>query len=121
MLLKYSAAAGEGAPGAGATATAAAAATAFRAGVLANANRGGENVASGALIGAVLGASCGFSGLPADLLAGLCPGQRQQIDAEVDAFLEAAPPFVHAEAVEDQGPAAAAAAAAEQAAPKRGL
>eukprot|EP00729_Bicosta_minor_P009210 gene9210-2631_t len=88
MLLKYSAEAG-GLAGQSATA-----ASAFRKGVLANANRGGENVASGALIGAVLGASCGFSSLPADLLAGLSPGQRQKIDAEIDAFLEALPPFV---------------------------
>ena len=30
----------------------------FRNGVLANANRGGENVATGAMIGALLGAEC---------------------------------------------------------------
>lgn len=60
----------------------------FRATVLANANRGGENVATGALIGALAGAGCGFSKLPAELVAGLAVSQQQQLRAEVDRFIE---------------------------------
>jgi len=63
----------------------------FRSGVLANANRGGENVATGALVGALLGAQCGYSGLPKDLLRGLAPSQRDQLDSEIDAFTAAVP------------------------------
>jgi len=71
------------------------ASAAFKRAVLANANRGGENVATGALIGALLGAECGFSKLPRGLVAGLAPSQRAVIQEEVDAFV-AASPFVAA-------------------------
>lgn len=67
------------------------AAAAFRRAVLANANRGGENVATGALLGALLGAAVGYSGLPKDLLAGLAKSQRPQLDQEIDAFLSCSP------------------------------
>ena len=66
-------------------------ASAFKTAMLANANRGGENVATGALIGAVLGASAGFAKLPKDLVAGLCPAKRAEIDAHIDAFIAASP------------------------------
>lgn len=58
---------------------------AFEKGVLANANRGGENVATGALIGALLGAACGFKQLPADLVQGLKGADF--IEQQVDQFL----------------------------------
>eukprot|EP00339_Tiarina_fusa_P023809 CAMPEP_0117085280 /NCGR_PEP_ID=MMETSP0472-20121206/59969_1 /TAXON_ID=693140 ORGANISM="Tiarina fusus, Strain LIS" /NCGR_SAMPLE_ID=MMETSP0472 /ASSEMBLY_ACC=CAM_ASM_000603 /LENGTH=169 /DNA_ID=CAMNT_0004814509 /DNA_START=546 /DNA_END=1056 /DNA_ORIENTATION=- len=61
---------------------------AFEEGCLANANRGGENVATGSLIGALLGAECGFSNLPAKFISGLCPEQSQQIETEIDDFLD---------------------------------
>jgi len=64
---------------------------AFRQGVLEKANRGGENVATGALIGALLGAECGYSNLPPDLLDGLARSQREQIDREIEAFASAVP------------------------------
>jgi len=60
---------------------------AFRAAVVANAKRGGENVATGALMGAVLGASCGYSNLPQDLVAGLHKTQRPALDEEIDKFI----------------------------------
>jgi len=66
-------------------------AKAFEAAVLANANRGGENVATGFLMGALWGASIGFSSLPASLLDGLASTQRRALDEEVDAFLAASP------------------------------
>ena len=69
--------------------------TVFERGLLANANRGGENVATGALLGALLGASAGFEALPAGLVDGLAPGDRAALDAEVDAFVAVAP-FVQA-------------------------
>mmetsp|Transcript_20791 Transcript_20791/g.48590 ORF Transcript_20791/g.48590 Transcript_20791/m.48590 type:complete len:90 (+) Transcript_20791:879-1148(+) len=62
---------------------------AFEATLFANANRGGENVATGALMGALMGASVGFSRLPPALVAGLT--QREAIDREVEAFLMASP------------------------------
>jgi len=65
----------------------------FQRAMIANANRGGENVAPGSLIGALLGASVGFSGLPPALLEGLAPSHRATIDQEIDAFV-AASPFV---------------------------
>lgn len=61
--------------------------TAFRAAVIANTKRGGENVATGALMGAVLGASCGYSNLPKDLLTDLHKSQRPQLDNEIDKFI----------------------------------
>lgn len=63
----------------------------FRAAAEANAMRGGENVATGALIGAMLGGACGFSNLPKDLVRGLAPSQREQIRLEVDAFVANSP------------------------------
>lgn len=68
-----------------------ASAEAFRKAVLANANRGGENVSTGALMGALLGAACGFNNLPKDLVDGLAKSQRPQLDREVEAFLAASP------------------------------
>lgn len=65
---------------------------AFRRGVVANANRGGENVATGALMGALLGAECGFRGLPKDLVAGLAAkSQHAQLLREIDSFVAAVP------------------------------
>jgi len=64
---------------------------AFRKGVLANANRGGENVATGALMGALLGAECGFKGLPRDLVDGLAQHQHTQMLREIDAFVATVP------------------------------
>ena len=39
----------------------------------------------------MLGAGSGFSGLPAELVEGLSPAHRKQIDAEIDAFLLTSP------------------------------
>lgn len=64
---------------------------AFRRGVIANANRGGENVATGALIGALLGAECGFSNLPKDLVEGLARSQHAQLEQEIDKFVRSVP------------------------------
>ncbi len=58
----------------------------FKAAVLANANRGGENVATGALIGALMGAHCGFSGLPKELVQGLARTEIDMIHGEIDQF-----------------------------------
>lgn len=66
-------------------------ALAFRRAAIANANRGGENVNEGALIGALLGAECGFKQLPADLVAGLAKSQRKQLEREIDDFVAASP------------------------------
>lgn len=63
----------------------------FRRGVLANANRGGENVATGAVIGALLGAEAGYSGLPRELLAGLATHHQEQIHQEIDEFVRTVP------------------------------
>ena len=62
---------------------------AFEAALYANANRGGENVATGALLGALLGGASGFAAIPAELVEGLAPGQREALEAEVDAFVAA--------------------------------
>ena len=59
----------------------------FEKGVLRNANRGGENVHSGCIIGALLGAQCGFAGLPARLVDGL--KDSEAIREEIAAFVEA--------------------------------
>lgn len=64
---------------------------AFSNAVVANFYRGGENVAGGALMGAVLGAECGYSKLPAKLLEGLSRKDRATLDAEVEAFLNTIP------------------------------
>lgn len=58
---------------------------------LANANRGGENVATGALMGALVGASCGFSGLSRALRQGLAPGHESDLEKDVDAFVISSP------------------------------
>jgi len=63
----------------------------FEAGVLANANRGGENVATGALIGALLGAACGFEKLPRSLVNGLSQHQKDQLMSEINKFVETVP------------------------------
>lgn len=68
-----------------------AAGAAFERAMLANANRGGENVATGAVVGALLGASVGFSRMPAWMVDGLAPAHRAAIDQEIDAFLAASP------------------------------
>ena len=59
---------------------------AFRNAVMANANRGGENVATGALIGAMLGGACGFRNLPSDLVRGL--KDNEAIERRVDEYLQ---------------------------------
>mmetsp|Transcript_9724 Transcript_9724/g.12144 ORF Transcript_9724/g.12144 Transcript_9724/m.12144 type:complete len:438 (+) Transcript_9724:112-1425(+) len=67
---------------------------AFMKGVIANANRGGENVGTGTLIGALLGANCGYSGLPQDLLEGLSQSsksEREKIDLEIEKYLSKNP------------------------------
>lgn len=56
--------------------------------VCANANRGGENVGSGALLGALWGAEVGFSNLPPSLINNLAVSQRKELDAQVDAFIQ---------------------------------
>jgi len=66
-------------------------AAAFERAMLANANRGGENVAPGALIGAVLGANAGYSRLPKSLVDGLCPVQRAELDDSINSFVATAP------------------------------
>jgi len=64
-------------------------AKAFQDAVLANANRGGENVHGGAMIGAMLGAHCGFSNLPKDLVNNLAKSQRPALDEEIETLVSA--------------------------------
>lgn len=64
---------------------------AFDRAVIANAMRGGENVATGALMGAILGGAAGFSKLPRHLVEGLAPSQKAQLEQEVQAYLAASP------------------------------
>lgn len=59
----------------------------FEAGVLANANVGGENCHRGAAIGALLGAAVGEKGIPQALRDGLA--ESATIKAEIDAFVAA--------------------------------
>ena len=59
----------------------------IRDGLLANANRGGENVATGALLGALFGATVGFDGIPKDFLSGLATSQKHLIDIEIENFI----------------------------------
>ena len=54
--------------------------------LLANANRGGENVHSGAVLGAILGARAGDGALPSDMEDGLY--QAEEIRAEIDSFVK---------------------------------
>jgi len=63
----------------------------FARAVLANSNRGGENVATGALIGALMGAACGYSRLPKELVDGLAVSQHEQLTREIDQFVAAVP------------------------------
>jgi ADP-ribosylglycohydrolase len=53
--------------------------------LLANTNTGGENVARGAVLGAVMGAAHGMKGLPPHLIKGL--KAHKEIEAEIDAFI----------------------------------
>ena len=55
--------------------------------MLRNANRGGENVHSGCVVGALLGAQCGYSGLPPRLVEGL--KDSAALREEIDAFVAA--------------------------------
>ena len=59
----------------------------FKSALLANANAGGENVHRGLVLGAVLGAQVGASGIPSELKAGL--HHREAIEAEIEAFVAA--------------------------------
>lgn len=58
--------------------------------LLANANIGGENVHRGAVLGALLGASAGRSGIPEHLVSGL--KDSAAIEREVEAFVAAVLP-----------------------------
>ena len=64
----------------------------FEAGILANANAGGENVARGSLLGAVLGAAHSWEGLPTWAVEGLVA--KDTVLAEIDALLSASPAAV---------------------------
>jgi len=64
---------------------------AFKKAVIANTVRGGENVATGALMGAVLGAECGYSRLPKGLVEGLSTKDRALLDQEVESFVASIP------------------------------
>lgn len=55
--------------------------------LLENANRGGENVHTGAVLGALLGADAGMAALAPELAGGLV--NRVEIGAEVDAVVAA--------------------------------
>ena len=55
--------------------------------VLANANAGGENVHRGLVLGALIGAQVGASGIPQELKAGL--HHIDAIEAEIQAFVSA--------------------------------
>ena len=63
------------------------------AGLLANANHGGENVHRGAVLGVLLGAEAGAAGLDPTLVDGLFHADaiRREIDAAVAAVAPAAP------------------------------
>jgi len=61
----------------------------FREAMMANANRGGENVAPGALIGALMGAAAGQSRLPKDLLDGLAVSAQPELNQHIDLFSNA--------------------------------
>lgn len=54
--------------------------------ILANANAGGENVARGALVGAIMGAQYGMNGFPDWQKEGLVA--KDEINAELDLFLK---------------------------------
>ncbi len=56
--------------------------------LLASTNAGGDNVGRNSILGAMLGARVGLSGLPAELLDGLA--DRQALEAEINAFVASA-------------------------------
>lgn len=62
----------------------------FERAILANANRGGENVHSGMFIGAALGAANGASNIPQALKDGLRDSVK--IQEEIDAFVNIVAP-----------------------------
>lgn len=64
----------------------------FKAGIVANTNVGGENCHRGAAIGAVLGAHCGASAIPADLKEGL--HDYKAIKDEIEAYVACLPSAV---------------------------
>ena len=70
----------------------------FRQAMMANANRGGENVAPGALIGALMGAAAGHSLLAGDLLDGLAVSAQPELNQHIDAFVNVSP-FANAAAL----------------------
>lgn len=55
--------------------------------LLASTNAGGENVARGAVLGALLGAAQGVEGLPASLVEGLA--DHDAIAADIEYFMAA--------------------------------
>jgi len=57
----------------------------FRTALLANANAGGENVHRGLVLGALMGAQAGASGIPSDLKGGLL--HAAEIEAEIRTFV----------------------------------
>lgn len=56
-------------------------------GLLENANIGGENVHRGIVLGALMGAAQGKSGIPSKWITGL--KDYKEIDAEIEAFIQA--------------------------------
>eukprot|EP00940_MAST-03C_sp_MAST-3C-sp2_P000815 g815.t1 len=50
-----------------------------------------NNVATGALIGALLGAAAGFDRIPSDLISGLAPGADGKLKSNIDDFTAAVP------------------------------
>lgn len=59
----------------------------FEAGVLANANTGGENVHRGIVLGALLGAEAGLSGIPVKWIHGL--KHHVKLASAIDTFVRA--------------------------------
>lgn len=68
----------------------------FETALLASTNAGGENVARGATLGALLGASVGMDGLPQHLVDGL--HAHAAIARDIDAFIDAIEPGLAAAA-----------------------
>ena len=64
--------------------------TRFSEGLLANANCGGENVHRGAVLGALVGAEVGLSGIEPRFVDGLKDSEaiRQEIDSFVDNIMK---------------------------------
>ena len=63
----------------------------FERAMLANANRGGENVGPGSLIGALLGAAAGHARLPSHFVEDLAKGARPALDEHIEAFVASSP------------------------------